>query len=326
MRLELAGEAARTLTKAEARTALDRLGRDARRQRLLLDLDRRAIDDGITAHETVHQLVTASGLAPRHDDFPLWLHEGFAADFEVVRGGRWAGIGRAHDIRLPDWRAIDPAPRLAPLLRDVGFGRGYRRDLYAQAWALVYFLRKQHPREFVTFLDLLRTPDDEASSPPNAQWTPSAGPSATTSTGWSRNGSGSWLRRGLRWRSGRRSLLLLLLLRRLLRARRFGRLLGLLLRLGLRLRGRRGRILDELERGRVEAEAEPGRRRAVGEDVAEVSAALAAHDLDARLAHLVIGRRGDPGRHDRLEEAGPAGPRLELGAELNSSVPQPAQR
>ena len=79
--------------------------------------------------------------------------------FEVIRGGRWAGIGRAHDLRLPDWRRIQPPLRLEPLVRDAGFGRGYNRDLYAQAWALVYYLRAQHPQQFLTFLDLLRAPD-----------------------------------------------------------------------------------------------------------------------------------------------------------------------
>ena len=106
----------------------------------------------------VHQLVASSGLAPRHDDFPVWLHEGFAAQFEVLRGGRWAGIGRVHDLRLPDWRALQPPPRLAPLVRDLGFGHGYRRDSYAAAWALVYYLRKDHSQDFLTFLDLLRAP------------------------------------------------------------------------------------------------------------------------------------------------------------------------
>ena len=134
------------------------------RQSLLLDLDWRTNDLGIAAHETVHQLTDEGGLAPRFDDFPLWLHEGLAAQFEVVRGGRWAGMGRIHDLRLPDWRSIHPLPRLAPLLRDAGFGHGYRRDLYAESWALVYFLRKAHPREFLTFLDLLRTPSPEGIS------------------------------------------------------------------------------------------------------------------------------------------------------------------
>ncbi len=116
---------------------------------------------GTAAHEMIHLLVAQSGLAPRHDDFPLWLHEGLAAQFEVVRGGRWAGFGHAHDLRLPDWRKIDPPARLVPLIRDAGFGHGYQRDAYAAAWALVYYLRREHPAQFLTFLDLLRTPDAE---------------------------------------------------------------------------------------------------------------------------------------------------------------------
>ena len=129
---------------------------------LLLKLDRRTIDLGILAHETVHQLAVATGIEPRPDAFPTWLHEGLAAQFEVVRGGRWAGVGRVNDLRLPDWHLIRPAPRLAPLLRDEGLGKGYRRDLYAESWGLVFFLRKTHPREFQAYLDLLRAPETRA--------------------------------------------------------------------------------------------------------------------------------------------------------------------
>jgi hypothetical protein len=161
IRFGLAGVVPRTLDRASALAELDRLGREVDRQQLLLDLDRRTIDLGTAAHETVHQLVACSGLAPRHSDFPLWLHEGFAAQFEVIRGGRWAGIGRAHETRLPEWRRIATAPRLAQLLRDEGFGRGYQPAAYAQAWALVYFLRKEHAAQFPTFLDLLRAPGSD---------------------------------------------------------------------------------------------------------------------------------------------------------------------
>ncbi len=135
--------------------------RDAVRLALLLDLERLAIGLGVAAHEAIHQLVADTSLAPRPDSFPTWLHEGLAAQFEVIRGGRWAGVGRSNDLRLPDWRALLPAPRLAPLVRDDRFGRGYRRDLYAEAWSLVYFLRKTHPAEFTRFLDLLRSPTPE---------------------------------------------------------------------------------------------------------------------------------------------------------------------
>jgi Protein of unknown function (DUF1570) len=159
LRVTLTGETARTLSRADALALIDRLGREVRREELLLDLERRAIDDGTAAHEMIHLLAAGSGLLPRHNAFPVWLQEGLAMQFEVIRGGRWAGIARAHDLRLPDWRKIQPAPRLEPLVRDTGFGRGYNRDLYAQAWSLVYYLRAQHPQPFLTFLDLLRTPE-----------------------------------------------------------------------------------------------------------------------------------------------------------------------
>jgi hypothetical protein len=86
----------------------------------------------------------------------------------VIRGGRWAGISRAHDLRLPDYRRLSSPLALERLVRNAGFGHGYNRELYAQAWALVYFLRTQHPQQFLTFIDLLRTPsldDDSHVSP-----------------------------------------------------------------------------------------------------------------------------------------------------------------
>lgn len=161
LRLKLGNKPARTVSRSEGRIWLDRLEREVANRTLLLDLEWRAFDQGLAAHEMVHQLSADSGLASRHDAFPYWLHEGLAAQFEVVRGGRWAGISRTNDFRLPDWQTSHPSPRLEKLLRDTGFGHGYRRELYAQAWALVYYLRMRHPAEFVTFLDLLRNPDDQ---------------------------------------------------------------------------------------------------------------------------------------------------------------------
>ena len=159
LRVTLTGESARTVGRADALALIDRLQREVRRQELLLDLERRAINEGTAAHEIIHLLAANSGLLPRHDAFPVWLQEGLAMQFEVIRGGRWAGFSRANDPRLPDWRRIQPPPPLEPLVRDSGYGRGYRRDLYAQAWSLVYYLRVQHPPQFLTFLDLLRGPD-----------------------------------------------------------------------------------------------------------------------------------------------------------------------
>jgi Protein of unknown function (DUF1570) len=170
IRIELGGEPVRTVSRSEARSAIARIEYDITCETMLLDLDRRSVDLGTAAHEMIHQLAAESALLPRHDAFPVWLHEGLAAQFEVIRGGRWSGISRAHDLRLPDWRKIQDPLALERLVRDSGFGRGYQRDLYAQAWALVYYLRTRHAREFLTFLDLLRGPDSgEEESPTTAR-------------------------------------------------------------------------------------------------------------------------------------------------------------
>jgi hypothetical protein len=158
IRVKLADLPARTVGRLDARSLIDRLTGEITCEELLLELDWRAIDLGTAAHEMIHQLAAASGLVPRHNAFPHWLHEGLAAQFEVIRGGRWAGISQAHDLRLPDYRRVQSPLKLERLVRDAGFGRGYQRDLYAQAWGLVFYLRTQRPREFVTFIDLLRGP------------------------------------------------------------------------------------------------------------------------------------------------------------------------
>ena len=171
--MTLTGESARTLGRADAFGLLGRLEREVRREELLLDLERAAINDGTATHELVHLLAANSGLLPHHDAFPIWLQEGLAMQFELIRGGRWAGIGRVHDVRLADWRRIQPPPRLEPLVRDAGYGRGYQRDLYAQAWSLVFFLRAQHPEQFLKYLDLLRSSDATLAeqSPPDRYFT-----------------------------------------------------------------------------------------------------------------------------------------------------------
>ena len=176
LRLKLGDEPARAVSRAEGRALIERLEREVAYRTALLDLDWRSSDLGLAAHEMVHQLTADSGLVPRHGAFPNWLHEGFAAQFELIRGGRWAGISRANDLRLPDWRGLQSSARLEKLVRDAGFGRGYNRDLYAQAWALVYYLRTRHSAEFLTFLDLLRNPVADPEGDPGSPDAPPVEP------------------------------------------------------------------------------------------------------------------------------------------------------
>jgi hypothetical protein len=156
LRTTIAGS---TLAAARTGGTADHLGGEGDRQRLLKEATETAYEYGTASHEMIHLLVQTTGLDGEPRRFPYWLHEGLATQFEVYQGGRWAGISRAHDVRLPDLRTSENPPALDLLLRDVGFGRGYRRDLYAGSWALVYFLQRTRGQELMTFLDLLRNPD-----------------------------------------------------------------------------------------------------------------------------------------------------------------------
>lgn len=130
----------------------ERARRDRQRRELLLELRRETADLGTTAHELAHLIMAESGVA-RAGEQPLWLLEGLATQFEVVRAGRWAGFGRVNDSRLEDWRGASGRPSLARLLMDREFGHGYLAAPYAAAWSWVYFLRKTRPDLLVERLE-----------------------------------------------------------------------------------------------------------------------------------------------------------------------------
>lgn len=112
-------------------------------------------------HEATHQLAFNSGLENRFADNPLWLSEGLAIYFEApdlsaARG--WRKIGAMHPARLRTFqnsRAQRPPDSLRSLLTD---DNGRFRDAsraeqsYAEAWALCYYLMRQKPAEFRTYL------------------------------------------------------------------------------------------------------------------------------------------------------------------------------
>lgn len=141
-----------------ARKLIDGLGREVDRQEIVHELGRREIDWGVAAHETIHQLVAATKLAPRHDSFPPALSEGLAMQFEAVTGGRWAGLSGVPTYRLRDYRALKTPPGLIATLGDPRFGPGYNPDEYARAWAAVRFLRVENPSAFIAMIDGLRAP------------------------------------------------------------------------------------------------------------------------------------------------------------------------
>lgn len=150
--------------RAEAAPPDSEEGRDAARLRLLYEIDWRDQDHMAAAHESVHQLLTHSGLEAAPNRFPYWFHEGFAAQFEAMDSGRWGGIGAPPAGRSRDLRRAAPQP-LSALLRDAGFGRSADPAPYARAWALVDHLRRERPGGLLDFLDLMNAaPDNSAAS------------------------------------------------------------------------------------------------------------------------------------------------------------------
>jgi hypothetical protein len=129
-------------------------------------------DLGTAAHELIHALVRASGLASSVASWPRWLHEGLAMQFEVVIDGRWAGLppDAPNPTRADAWRRLEPKPRLVPLVRDEGFSAGYQPARYAAAWSLVAWLRIKHPREFGALIQALETQAREPAARRSERW------------------------------------------------------------------------------------------------------------------------------------------------------------
>jgi hypothetical protein len=129
---------------------------EAERQRIARR--RVEVEDGTTAHELVHLLVHETDLARRVDDWPLWLHEGLAMQFEVMAGANWAGIAAPNPQRLADLRkyADRASPDLAGVLARVPAHRGYDPVFYARSWHLVHRLWQEQPETLSTLIAALQ--------------------------------------------------------------------------------------------------------------------------------------------------------------------------
>ncbi|MGD0897814.1 MAG: DUF1570 domain-containing protein [Thermoguttaceae bacterium] len=114
-------------------------------------------------HEATHQIAFNCGLNVRLSDCPLWLSEGIAMYFETpdlhsAKG--WAGVGAVNRSRLAQLHAYLPKRPSDSLKTLLATDRRFRDvkqslDAYAEAWAMVYFLLHQHPKEFVEYLKLV---------------------------------------------------------------------------------------------------------------------------------------------------------------------------
>jgi hypothetical protein len=114
-------------------------------------------------HEATHQIAFNCGMHARLSDCPRAVLEGIAVfcetpDLRSAKG--WKGIGTVNRTRLVEFHKYArnrPADSLRTLLasdkRFLDVNKG--PEAYAEAWALTYFLIRQHPKQYVAYLKML---------------------------------------------------------------------------------------------------------------------------------------------------------------------------
>ena len=152
------------LTGVEAlRDANDRRGTPAQINQMLA---RPAAERTVATiiHEATHQIAFNCGLQTRYADIPLWVSEGIAIYFETPdlnSSKGWRTVGAVSQVRLAGFREYlnrgRPDDSLATLISNDERLRDPRRagDAYAEAWALNYFLIRQHPKQYLAYIEML---------------------------------------------------------------------------------------------------------------------------------------------------------------------------
>ncbi len=135
----------------------------------------------VIQHEVAHQFLFNLGLHVRGGKNPVWLVEGLGCQFEVPQSDGAGKLKRVNQSRLGDFREALGIPtdagRVSPdlympaatnkrwltLVELIGLEEmfGKRNDevayRYAQAWALVYYLYREHRGPFIKYLQRLGT-------------------------------------------------------------------------------------------------------------------------------------------------------------------------
>ncbi len=114
-------------------------------------------------HEATHQIAFNDGLQTRFADIPYWLSEGMAVYFEtpdLSNPSGWNAIGKVNPLRLPTFQeslATRGESSLESLLVNDKRFRDPQQAInaYAEAWALNYFLIKQHGDAYSKYLQML---------------------------------------------------------------------------------------------------------------------------------------------------------------------------
>lgn len=114
-------------------------------------------------HEATHQIAYNCGLQTRYADIPLWFNEGLATYFEtpdLSSSKGWRTIGAVNPMRLTHFREYErnrPTDSLVTLVstNDWRDDANRKNDPYAEPWALTYFLMRQRPKQYLTYVKML---------------------------------------------------------------------------------------------------------------------------------------------------------------------------
>ena len=113
-------------------------------------------------HEATHQLAFNTGLQKRYSGAPLWVSEGLAVFFETpdLKSSKgWSTIGSVNygrlNVFLQGLRGREPKSLELLLTDDSRFRTPKGQELYAEAWALHYYLSRQKSKQYVEYLKML---------------------------------------------------------------------------------------------------------------------------------------------------------------------------
>ena len=143
-----------TLTRGGLKRKVSAMQKDARAQWRKFRDERQGMNLSTAMHESAHQLSFNLGLLPMQGRVPRWLAEGFATFFEETKPERKVETSGISKRWLTTYKK-SRKPGLRKLLTDDMVWMKFDKETetaYSQAWALFYFLGKNHNKLFVTYL------------------------------------------------------------------------------------------------------------------------------------------------------------------------------
>ncbi len=102
-------------------------------------------------HEAAHQFAFNTGLQKRRVMYPLWFSEGLATSFENGQAFTNDNVRMRHLVEMYHQGRLIPLAEFITMTR-LPVDGGLHKDIYAQAYGLFNFLRKEHSGELKNYL------------------------------------------------------------------------------------------------------------------------------------------------------------------------------